>query len=209
MLKMSLDVFFIAVIAILLCILMRQCDKIKQSDFALNAIKEDVKFWKDESGHAHASITVMKADRETVIKLKDGIIDSLKKENIKLRNVKSFTTITKHTIDTIDLSRASYSTRWLKYQYIDSTRLIVNSIDSLALITHFKKYGFLNLRSKYIAEAISYNQNTIIKGITSVEIDPAPRRISVGFYSGYGLSLSAGQLRPGFNLGVGIMYRIR
>jgi hypothetical protein len=117
-------------------------------------------------------------------------------------------TVEKVTTDTVTLIKNQYVDRWTNIQLLDSNRVAYKFRDSLALISYNKKYGFLNLKSSYVTRAISFNPHTTLTGITSIEIKPETRRLSLGIYSGYGATKSGNQVYTGVQAGLGISYRI-
>lgn len=197
----------VAIIAALIALNFHQCSSKKQAEQAAVAASAEAEFWRDENNHSNAEILVLKADLDLIKQTSGDLIDSLKRENIKLKNTKSVVTITKETRDTVTVNKPRFDGPWFSYEWLDDETLSFFSKDSIALITHEKKYGFLNTRSKYVTRAISYNPNTILTGITSVEIAPKPPKFGIGFYGGYGLTVSGGVLRAGPQFGVGFNIR--
>lgn len=202
------NLIMVIVIVLLATLNFHQCSSKKDIEKAAIAAAAEAEFWRDKNNHSNAEILVLKADKELIKKTNADLVDSLKKENIKLKNTKSVVTITKHTTDTVKVDKPRFEGPWFSYQWLDKETLAFFSKDSIALITHEKKYGFLNLRSKYVTRAISYNPNTILTGITSVEIVPKRRKLGLGLYVGYGATISQGIVRAGPQVGFGIQIRL-
>lgn len=197
----------VAIIFALAALNFYQYQNTKSAESAAVAASADATFWKDKSNRSNAEILVLQADKSLIKKMNGDLVDSLKKENIKLKNVKSVVTITKHTTDTVKVNKPHFKGPWFEYEWLDVETLTFLSRDSISLITHDKKYGFLNLRTKYVTRAISHNPNSMLTGITSVEIVPNRRKIGFGFYGGYGITVSDGILRAGPQVGLGINIR--
>lgn len=196
----------LAIIA-LLALNLRQCSTSRNAKAALEAATADAVFWRDKHNRSNAEILVLQTDLSLYKQTNKELIDSLKKEGIKPRDTKRVVTITEHTTDTLYVNKPRFSSPWLDYEWIDDSSLRLTVRDSLALITHDKRYGFLGLKKKYVTRAISYNPHTILTGITSTEIVPK-QKIGLGFYAGYGATLSGGAIRLGPQIGFGIHIRL-
>lgn len=199
------NLILFAFCVVLFTVSMQQCEEAKQTKSALLTSKDVAKFWRDKAGHSNAEIAVMKLDRENFNKYHNNLVDSLKKQGINSNRVESVTLITSETAGAVTLKFNSYTDHWRSFR-LSADTLFYKSRDSLALISHHQKYGFLNLKSKYVVRAIAYNPHTTLTGITSTEIISKNRRVSLGFYSGYGINLSNG--KPGFQIGAGLTVKI-
>lgn len=200
--------FILLSIAVTVCAFwFRSCDSEQKSKSVLITSNANAVFWKDKFHHSNAQVSVLSLDKKTFKKTFDNMVDSLKKQGIKAKNVSRVVTLSTMTAGKVPFLRNHYSDNWESFSLIDSI-LSFSIRDSLALITHYQKFGFLNLKSKYVTQAISYNPHSNLTGITSVEIVPKTRRINLGLYSGYGLSLSNGEVRTGWQVGIGIQFRV-
>lgn len=204
----KINIVAVLVIAGLITLNFYQYRSAQQAESAAIAAAAEATFWKDENNRSNAEILVLKADKQLIKKMNADLVDSLKKENIKLKNTKSVVTITKHTTDTVKVNKPRFDGPWFSYEWLDDETLSFFSKDSIALITHTKKYGFLNLRSKYVTRAISYNPNTILTGLTSVEVAPKRSKVGLGVYGGYGFTINQGVVRVGPQVGFGIQIRL-
>lgn len=203
----SREALLVIVIIGLVAYLLHTCDRAKRVEYDLHAEQDKAKFWKDKDGRSNAEIAVIKKDFQSYI-LKSE--DSLKKLSIKPKTVTKIETMVTETRDTVYLTKHSpiFTNKWSMFELLDSNRVAYKIRDSLALITHTKHYGFLNLKTKYVTRAISFNPNTSITGLTSVEIIPRVRRLNLGMYAGYGMQLSGGTIRVGPSVGIGATFRI-
>lgn len=202
------DGFFVILIAIFVMALLYTCDSSKKFERALSAQQDTAKIWRDQAGRSNAELTVTKLDFVTFKQNNSNVIDSLKKLKIKPRTVTSIVTVSTVTKDTIYLSKENpFVDKWATFNLLDSMRVVYTIRDSIALITHKKGYGFLNLKTKYVTRAISFNPKTTLNGITSVEIVPKQRRVSLGLYAGYGLQFHQ-VVTFGPCIGVGVSCRL-
>lgn len=200
-------IFFACVLLVLSVGLnLRSCSDIKSGKEALRTSNELGKYWRDKEGRSRAMHEIVVADRDYLLKINTALRDSLKKVGVNPRTVKEVITVTKFTEGKVILTRGMFSDHRTKFILKDSA-LSFSIRDSLAIITHDHKYGLFNLRKKYVAQAISFNPRTTLTGITAVEIKPEDHRINVGPYVGYGLTLTGGEIRPGWQIGVGIQIR--
>lgn len=205
MIKLNLKFLPYAVIAVLIMALLYTNDKAKRVATQLETSQAEAVYWKDKEGKANAEIEVLRVENFKQTKL----ADSLKKLDIKPKTVQKVVTIRTHSTDTVTIINGRpFGNKWANFQ-IDDDLLKYSFTDSIALVTYTDRYGFLNLNSKYVTRAISYNPHTILTGITSTEILPKTRRVSFGLYSGYGLQLGRdGIVRHGWSAGVGLSFRI-
>ena len=190
----------------MLSFLLKECSNAKSYKHQLFQSTEQANVWRDKYGRSNAELAVLRTDYSTFKSLHKDIIDSLKSLNIKPRQIRSYHTITKNTTDTIYINKP-YTDRWSSFIKINDSTLTYKINDSIALITHTKKYGLLNLKSKYVTRVISFNPNSMITGITSTEIIPRERRVSVGLQAGYGF-VFAEDVKLGFYFGGGVGIRI-
>jgi len=186
---------------------MNSCEKAKRVESALHTSQEEAKIWKDKWGRSNAEAAVLQLDKENLRKHHNNVVDSLKKHGIKMRTVTRIETVNTVIRDTVPIYNSSWQDDWSFFEF-DSTFFRYEIRDSLALVTHDKKYGFLNLKTKYVTRAIAFNPNTTLLGLTSSEIIPRERRLSVGLYAGYGATVSRDVVRVGPQIGVGLNYRI-
>ena len=198
----------ILIIIALFVFLLYTCDNAKRVEAAYAASQEQAKIWRDKEGRSNAELQVLKLGYKEFVESQANVIDSLNKLKINPKTVTKIITISNNTADTVVLTRRSFSDRWTHFNLLDSNRLAYTLRDSLALITHEKHYGFLNLKSKYVTRAVSFNPHSTLRGLTTTEIVPRNRRLSLGLYAGYGLSLSGGVVRAGWGTGVGLTFQI-
>jgi hypothetical protein len=196
------------IIIVLLTFGFHQLDRARRAERSLITEHDVAKYWRDKLNHSNAEISVLQADRKTFEIIHASYKDSLKRQGIKLKQVKRIETINTVTRDTVVLVKNHYIDRWTDIRLIDSNKLSYKIKDSLALITINKPYGFLNLNTKYVTRAISYNPHTTLTGITSTEIIPHERRIHLGIYAGYGVTKVSTNVYAGPQLGAGISFRI-
>lgn len=197
----------IALAFIFAALLLRSCQENANANKAIISASNQATFWKDKAGRSNAEVDVLKMEKKTFREYHDQVVDSLKKQGIKIKHVDRIITINTVTRDTVVLTDDRYTDDWSSFTLEDSTlRYVIR--DSLSLITYENHFGFLNLKKKYVVRATTFNPNTILTGIRSTEIYPKQRRVNFGVYTGYGLSLSEGEIRSGFNIGVGLQLRI-
>jgi hypothetical protein len=186
-----------------------QCERSMQLGDALVSTQDSTKFWRDEAGRSNAEKTTVELQLRDAKKIQGELLAEIKKQTgIKPRNVKSIETVTTHSTDTVYLKWNTYQDEWIKFDLLDSVTLSYVIRDSITLIHHRQRYGFLGLKSKDKVRVVSFNPRTQINGLTSLEIEPPRRRISVGPYVGYGLTVSGGVVRTGVQVGVGITFRV-
>jgi hypothetical protein len=202
------DSLFVVIIVVLFMVLLNTCQEVKRVESAWHSQQEEVKIWRDKAGRSNAELRVLKLDFKSFNTLHNNIVDSLRKLGIKPKTVTKLVTVTTETRDTVYISKDKpFGNRWAMFNIVDD-KLSYLIRDSLALITYNKKYGFLNLKTKYVTRVISFNPNTILTGMTSTEIVPGQRKISIGFYAGYGMQLSEGVIRIGPSFGIGVTHRL-
>lgn len=202
------DAGFIITIALVLIALLHTCDKSKRVEHALESEQKKAIIWQDKFGRSNAEVAVVKEDLKTFKTLHGNIVDSLSKAlAIKPRTVTKIQTVTTQTTDTVTLSAGRFSDRWSSFSLTGNT-LVYSFKDSLALVSYKKGYGFLHLKTKYVTRVVSFNPNTKLTGLTSLEIIPKERRLHLGMYAGYGIQLSGGAIRVGPSVGVGVTYRL-
>jgi hypothetical protein len=197
----------VVIIIVLLTFGMHQLDRATSAQKSISTSEGAVTYWRDKHNHSNALVNNLVTDKENLLRLHANFADSLKKLGIKIKNVDRIITVNTTTTDTIFLHKNKYSDKWTKVSLKDSV-LVYSNKDSLALIPYNKKYGLLNLKTSYVTRAISFNPHTTLTGITSIEIKPAVRRLSLGIYSGYGATKSGNQVYTGVQVGLGISYRI-
>ena len=200
---------FIPYLISLVCavLLFRQCERASRAEVALTNTTEEARIWEDKYGRSNAEISVIQMEKQSFRKYHVKVVDSLKKAGVKIKTVEKIVTINTSTTGSVVLKNNFFSDQWSKFSLKDST-LFFNITDSIPLSTYHRKFGFLNLKSKYTTRATTFNPNTVLTGITSSEITPKSPRVSLGVNVGYGLNLSGGVVRPGFHAGVGFQVRI-
>lgn len=202
------DSLFVVIIIILSLALLNICGKAKRVADNLRSQQEQVTIWQDKAGRSNAELKVLKLDYKTFQDFHSHIVDSIRHLGIKPKTVTKVVTVTTETKDTVYVTRGKpFGNRWATFN-LQNDKLSYLIRDSLALITHHKKYGFLKLKSKYVTRAVSFNPTTVLTGMTSIEIIPVTRKLSVGIYAGYGMQLSGGTVRVGPSLGIGVTHRI-
>lgn len=183
------------------------------------------KFWEDEAGKAHARVKVVETNLETAKQMLPGELESLRTEisglKRNLKNLESYTKITTTSSgeitvvprDTVFLRDSTwikgkhftYSDKWIgiRGSIVDSRlNLSYRYRDSLVFATYWRNEGLFRKRVLTL-DAVSFNPNSQIDGITNVEITvPKRRRPRLGIYAGYGASRDG--LGP--QVGVGIVY---
>lgn len=190
----------------MLAFLLKECSEVKSYRQQLFQSEEKAKIWRDKYGRSNAELVVTKTDYNTFKNLHKDILDSIKSLKIQPRHIRSYHTITNTTTDTIYINKP-YTDRWSSFNKINDSLISYTIKDSIALITHNKKYGFLNLKSKYVTRVVNFNPNSTITGITSTEIITKERRLSIGLQAGYGFVFS-GSVKLGFYGGVGVGVRV-
>jgi hypothetical protein len=199
------DSLFVVIIIVLSLVLLNTCEKAKRVEHALHSQQEQAAIWRDKAGRSNAELKVLKLD---VKNLQDLYNDSLRNLDIKPKTVTKLVTVTTETKDTVYVTRDKpFGNRWATFT-LQENKLSYFIRDSLALITHTNRYGLFNLKSKYVTRAVSFNPNTVLTGMTSVEIIPRTRKLSIGVYAGYGMQLSGGVVRVGPSFGIGVTHRI-
>ncbi len=196
----------IALCVVLIFLQVRSCQEINFTKKQLELSGEKADFWRDKSNRSNAELAVLQLDKQTFKKYHAELSDSLKELNIKLKNVSGITTITKTITDTVPFVNNQYRDRWSFFK-LENNKLSYSIKDSIALVTHHKKHGSLNHKSRYSVRVVSFNPAVQFTGITSTEIRPKQRRVNIGLYSGYGVTLT-GKPQFGLQVGIGIQYRI-
>jgi hypothetical protein len=205
----KLSLLAVCLIVVLSLLLLRSCERENDLEQALVAQKSVTKIWEDKYGRSNAETAVIKADLATLKKIEADQLAAIKKEGIKPGSLTGVITITTHSTDTVYLNNNVYKDKWIDLSIPKPGVVIFSLRDSLTAITHIKRYGFLKLKSSYVTRVISNNPHTKLTGVTSIEVKPKVRRISVGIYTGYGLSVARdGVVRTGFNTGVGVGFRL-
>jgi hypothetical protein len=199
-----------AIVLVLILALVGTCTRLQQVSDAYKTKNEEVSIWRDKYQRSNAELVVTKLSLANAKKLESELLDSLRKvTGIKPRTVTKVVTVTKVTRDTIPfyINKPRWSNKWSSFEWLDN-KLVYSVSDSIALINHTKHYGFLNLKTKYVTRVVTFNPQTTIKGVKSLEVIPKENKISLGLQAGYGIQLSQGYVRSGFNFGVGISYRL-
>lgn len=197
------SILLIVIIAALSIALLHTYDYAKRVEYNLVAQKDTVKIWRDRYGHSNAELQVSQLDYR---QLSDSFRHQLK---IKPKTITRVATVTSTTTDTVYIvTGRPVVNRWSSFNLLDNNTLAYTVRDSLALVTYKKKYGFMNLDTKYVTRAVSFNPQSIITGMTTSEIIPEKRRVGLGLYAGYGITLSGGVVRAGWSTGVGLCYNL-
>lgn len=200
----------LAAVAILSFLLVRQYDKNSRLEEAYVASQDTVKVWQDKAGRSNAEIAVVKLSLAEAKRVEKKLLDSVKKvTGIKPKNIKSVVTVNTQTTDTVYLDFTSkFEDEWGSFELLDSSTLAYTLRDSIMLVHHNQKHGFLNLKSKYVIRAVSFNPHTTIKGLSSLELAAPKRRLGVGLFAGYGIMQTDGEIRAGWTTGVGLTFKI-
>lgn len=205
------DFFIVALVLIFICSVSYFLAELRHSEDLLKAEHDTVKIWRDKAGRSNAELAVSKFTLSEFKKYNKNVTDSLRKElGIKPKNIKSVVTLTTTATDTVYYQTGKpFGNKWAKFNFVDSLRMSYAFKDSVALITHNKKFGFLNLRTKYVTRAITFNPYVTITGMTTAEIVPKQRRLSLSLFGGYALVRGkGGALYAGPALGVGFSLRL-
>lgn len=203
------DAILILIIAALLILLLHTCDSAKRTERTLESELGSVQIWRDKFGRSNAELTVTKLDYQSLKKYHSNVVDSLRKQlGIKPKSVTNVVTVGSVISDTVFITTGKPSvSKWATFK-LDSNKLVYSIRDSLVLVTYNKRYGFLNLKTKYTTRVVSFNPHSTITGLTSIEIIPKERRLHLGLYAGYGMQLNQGVVRVGPSVGLGITMKI-
>ena len=196
----------------------------------INKIENDsLKFYKDKFGQLQAKINVIETQKiETLLKYETTNsnlkkLQLLVKRNQKLLQKKGSASViqSETVVDTTTTTTVSYDNSYPVYSshiknkwYQDS---IVATKDSI--YRHYKTFSELNLiignkrkglfgRSKLFAVANDKNPYTNIKDmkIYNVIDNTKKRKLHLGLYTGYGLSIINNRIYTGFQIGGGLNY---
>lgn len=179
------------------------------------------KYYTDDSGYTHAEAPVTTAADVTAInEYYQGIIADLVKrlpqktkvsdvQEVKLVGTTDSTSF-KPKIDTFYkdgkpfYQSINYKSKWFKFNgntHPDSVWHLV-ATDSIALLTYWKRSGFLRLKRELYIDGFSFNPDINVKGLTAIKLNAAqPKKWGIGFTVGYGIGYD---LKPQPILGFGI-----
>lgn len=183
----------------------RSC-RIAHNDLAnlrdLQGIKDDtIRYWKDAAGTEHAekqvAIASFEAARIVWRHELDSVAQLLKIKPKDIQELKTIGTVAAGTISPVvvtisgpgqpHVQRISYEDQWLSLDGVvaDTAVFTYRVRDSLTLTTYRKKVGLF--RYNTVVDGYSHNPNAHITGLSSLQIKtPAPGRIGIGPYFGYG-----------------------
>jgi hypothetical protein len=190
--------------------LLNTSSKLSKMTDAYVANSQETKIWKDKHERTHAELVVTQIDLSLAKKVEADLLDSLRKvTGIKPKHTRSVVTVHTRTTDTVAfyLNKPRWSNKWASFEWLDSSRLAYSVVDSMILVNHIKRHGFLNLKSTYVTRVVTFNPNTTTLGMKSIEFVPPKRRISIGAHAGYGLQFSGGGASAGWNIGIGLNYK--
>jgi hypothetical protein len=164
-----------------------------RENLRITELKADI--WKDKEGRSHAEIERLQLTNKELREVMPALLDSIKKDfaKVKPKTIKSIVTVTTVVRDTIPFPVSNplsflYRDQWNEFKLNQNATLSISIRDSLALVSSGKRSGFLNLKTKYTTEAISYNPKVTLTGIRSIDIIPEERRWGIGVMVGYGVT---------------------
>jgi hypothetical protein len=221
------------IIAILVAVLLNQCQKTKDTRNSLEGIireqNDTIKVWQDKEGRQRASKAAVEAEKDDIMLAYQKEAEAVKELNIKLRNTKSIVTTTTTTVfdtlvvrledtehTTLNDSSGSimYPQRFRKEMewLVLGGRVMEDLIefetiiirDSLSFITHWESNGLFKPKTLEV-QAVSANPYTKFRTLNSINIKKPPQsRIIFGLSAGVGIT-SKGVLPY---VGIGANYRI-
>jgi hypothetical protein len=174
---------------------------------AIKSLTEEVSYWKDEHNRSNAQARTLELKLREIKQADPVTIQEVKDLGIRPRDFKDKVTINTITKDTIYLSRPQFDSKWTKVTGVGVDKIAVSYLDSITLVHHWQS-GFLGRDKHLVVRAISYNPNTTLTGIQSISIPVRQRKFSFGAHIGYGLQFRANGVSTGWNIGVGLNYRI-
>lgn len=165
------------------------------------------KHYTDDSGYIHAEAPVVTAADVTAINTYyQGIIADLVKrlpQKTKPSDVQELMLVGskdsasfKPKIDTVYkdgkpfYQSINYKSKWFKFNgntHPDSMWHLV-ATDSIALLTYWKKSGFLRLKRELYIDGFSFNPDINVRGLSAIKLNAAqPKKWGIGFTVGYGV----------------------
>lgn len=201
-----------AIITLVLLLLLQWCNYKKDVDRVndnLRASQSEVKLWTDKFGRSHAEKERIKLTLDEIRNSIPSLLDSIKVDftNVKPKTITNILTVTKHTRDTIYFDKPidcpdfslKLKDKWASID-INSKGFTYTVMDSIALVNSTKRHGFLNSKRIDTVEALSYNPNTTLTGVTSIDIIRKERNWGIGVMAGYGMTSTG--LSPTLSVGV-------
>lgn len=207
-------------------------DLFEEQKNLVEAANDSISTWKEKDGRNMAKIAVLEtantntllefeSTNETINELKSLVRSNrklLKKQGsasvIKSETKIDTTTITQVSKDTISgfpIYKSSVSNNWYSISSIstkDSTNYKLNTFSNLNLTIGREKQGLFK-KSKPFAIANDDNPYTNIKDMRTYQVTlPKPKRIGVGPYIGYGLTLTGEDVKTGWQVGIGVNYNL-
>ncbi len=211
-------------IPLLVCILLKSCSDKEVPSPTTNiekAAPAPPKHYTDDSGYTHAEAPVTTAADVTAINeyYQSIIADLVKRlpQKTKVSDVQEVKLVGttdsnnfKPRIDTIYkdgkplYQSINYKSKWFKFNgntHPDSVWHLV-ATDSIALLTYWKRSGFLRLKRELYIDGFSFNPDINVKGLTAIKLNAAqPKKWGIGFTLGYGIGKD---LQPQPFVGFGI-----
>jgi len=203
---------------------------LKEQKNLVEAANDSIKTWKNKDGKSMAKIAVLETSNaktllefestnQTINELKTLVTANKKllKEQGSASVIKSETVIDTSTTTTVvndsitgyPIYNSSISNDWYSISSIankDSTSYKLSTFSKLNLTIGREKQGLFK-KSKPFAIANDDNPYTNIKDMRIYQVSlPKPKRIGIGPYAGYGLSVSNGVVRAGWQVGLGVNY---
>lgn len=202
------------------------CNKRNQALKDLAAAKQEVKYWKDESGNAHATIKKVMYEKEQmksevdsiakVLKIKPKKIIQYVQATAKIDTIikPEYTTVViKDTIKIGDTTRVD-STIGYKLDYRDSVFLSIKGVvpskeglqvkaqATLSVTDYWKRKWFLG-KKKYYFDIGTDNPYITFTNAKSLTLRPPPKlRIRPGIGVGINYNQTTHKLSPGFQFGI-------
>ncbi len=197
----------------------------------VEASNKEVEKWVDKHGQSLAKIQILEtANKENFLSYKTQNqtikeLQELVKENKKLLKgakgaagiIKSTTEISATSgtkIEKDETGSPVYSSKiedpWFKADVKaskDSTDLKIKTIHSLSLVMGYESEGLFKKKKPY-AVAKDANPYSDIQDMRIYNITKTKHKFSVGPYLGPGLNVSGGEIKFGWNAGIGINYSL-
>lgn len=198
---MKTKIFLSALVGLLLVILIFQLEAKErletQSQNNLAALADSVETVTNKLGETAYRVTTLESENTDLlnnVSSKDSTINRLKKlveiYEDEIENGGSITVINSGTrVDTFtkvvyvgDTARFKFTDKWLDLQgevLNDKLNFSLKTTDQFSLILGYERYGFLNTKSRPVAELIPSSPYTTISDIRSITIDKKPSKLNL------------------------------